>query len=97
MFLLQIHKLEEEIQTLEKEREESIKKNEERECEQDLEREEEKITRLEPLCKSEFERLNEELKNAQHTIWQMQVCIHTNIFKRERMPSVTKVGPIPLF
>lgn len=71
-------KLEREIQTLEEEREKSRKKKEEREHEQDLKREQEKTTRLEPLCKSEFERLNEELKNAQHTTWQMQVCIRTH-------------------
>lgn len=81
MFCLQIDKLEEVIQALEKEREKSRGGKEERECEQESEREQEKVkemTRLEPLCKSECERLNEELKKTQHTIQEMQVCTHTH-------------------
>lgn len=71
---------------MEKEREKVRRREEEREHEQEREREQEKekeMTRLEPLCKSECERLNEELKNTQLTIQQMLVCIHThtNIFK----------------
>ncbi|XP_026798808.1 protein FAM184B isoform X4 [Pangasianodon hypophthalmus] len=72
---IKIHKLEEVIQALEKEREKS-RREEEREHEQESEKEQEKVkemTRLEPLCKSECERLNEELKSTQHTIQKMQV------------------------
>ncbi|XP_053475052.1 protein FAM184B isoform X2 [Ictalurus furcatus] len=73
---LKIRKLEEVIQAMEKEREKVRRREEEREHEQEREREQEKekeTTRLEPLCKSECERLNEELKNTQLTIQQMQV------------------------
>ncbi|XP_060772834.1 protein FAM184B isoform X1 [Neoarius graeffei] len=73
---VKIDKLEEVIQALEKEREKSRGGKEERDCEQESEREQEKVkemTRLEPLCKSECERLNEELKKTQHTIQEMQV------------------------
>ncbi|KAF4071543.1 hypothetical protein AMELA_G00274530 [Ameiurus melas] len=73
---LKIRKLEEVIQAMEKEREKVRRREEEREHEQEREREQEKekeMTRLEPLCKSECERLNEELKNTQLTIQQMQV------------------------
>lgn len=59
---------------MEKEREQSKRREEEKE---------EEMIRLEPLLKSECERLNEELKNTQHTIQQMQVCIHTPAFSND--------------
>lgn len=72
------------IQTLEKELEKSRRSEEEREHEQERERVQEKekeMTMLEPLSKSECERLNEELKTTQHAIQKMEVCIYTHIFK----------------
>ncbi|KAK3523143.1 hypothetical protein QTP86_020198 [Hemibagrus guttatus] len=73
---LKIHKMEEIIQALEEEREKFRRREEERELEQERKREQEKekeIIGLEPMCNSEFERLNEELKNTQRTIQKMQV------------------------
>ncbi|KAG7314032.1 hypothetical protein KOW79_022528 [Hemibagrus wyckioides] len=73
---LKIHKMEEMIQALEEEREKFRRREEERELEQERKREQEEekeIIGLEPLCNPEFERLNEELKNTQHTIQKMQV------------------------
>ncbi|KAK2865665.1 hypothetical protein Q7C36_001721 [Tachysurus vachellii] len=73
---VKICKLEEVIQELEEEREKSRRREEERELEQKREKEQEKekeTVGLEPLSDSEIERLNEELKNTQHTIQQMQV------------------------
>lgn len=83
MFVLQICKLEEVIQELEEEREKSRTREEERELERKREKEQEKekeTVGLEPSSDFEFERLNEELKNTQHTIQQMQVCKCTSPF-----------------
>ncbi|XP_027030231.2 protein FAM184B isoform X1 [Tachysurus fulvidraco] len=63
---VKICKLEEVIQELEEERELEQKREKEQEKEKET-------VGLEPLSDSEFERLNEELKNTQHTIQQMQV------------------------
>ncbi|GAA6072429.1 protein FAM184B isoform X1, partial [Tachysurus ichikawai] len=73
---VKICKLEEVIQELEEEREKSRTREEERELERKREKEQEKekeTVGLEPSSDFEFERLNEELKNTQHTIQQMQV------------------------